>query len=178
MSRTSLTVMGLLALACAVGAPAQSPEPAAPAAAPGTSSATAAPADTGSSAASAEKLMPTPAAKGAAPAGPTDASKEAAGVARGAKGNDKLELGTTEISGNRELPKVLYVVPWRRAEIGDAVGRPPNSLVEEALSPVDRDVFRRQNRYYATLQAGAAPAKSQPAAGGGVRPHAAPKDER
>ena len=119
------------------------------------------------------------AAAGAAKAA-SGTSKAAAdtGKSRDAKGSDRLELGTTEISGNRELPKVLYVVPWRRPEIGDAVGRPPNSLVEEALTPVDRDVFRRQNRYYAALEAGAAPAKSQPAAAGAGPAHAARKDER
>jgi hypothetical protein len=46
----------------------------------------------------------------------------------------------------------MYVVPWRRADPGEFAGRPPNSLLDEALTPVDRDVFRRQNRYYSALQ--------------------------
>ncbi len=182
MSRPNLIAMALLSLSYGVGACAQSPEPPTPAPPAAPPPAVAAPADTGpsatsTSAPSVEATKP-PSTKGGVPASAADGSKTASGSARNAKGSDRLELGTTEISGNRELPKVLYVVPWRRPEIGDAVGRPPNSLVEEALTPVDRDVFRRQNRYYATLQAGAAPAKSQPAAGGGVSPHAAPKDER
>jgi hypothetical protein len=50
-------------------------------------------------------------------------------------------------------------VPWRNAELGDLVGRPVNSLLDEVLEPVDRDVFRRQNRYFEALQQnGAAPA--------------------
>ena len=55
----------------------------------------------------------------------------------------------------------MYVVPWRKADLGEFAGRPPNSLLDEALTPVDRDVFRRQNRYYAALQGQARSAKSQ-----------------
>lgn len=65
---------------------------------------------------------------------------------------DRLDLESTQITGNRELPKVLYIVPWRSAELGDLVGRPVNSLLDEVLEPVDRDVFRRQNRYFEALQ--------------------------
>jgi hypothetical protein len=65
---------------------------------------------------------------------------------------DRLELDTTQITGNRELPRVLYVVPWKRSDLGDLTGRPANSLLDEVLAPVDRDVFRRQNRYYDALR--------------------------
>lgn len=64
---------------------------------------------------------------------------------------DRIELDTTEITGNRELPKVLYIVPWKRADLGDLQGRPVNSLLDEVLTPVDRDVFKRENRYYRAL---------------------------
>jgi hypothetical protein len=69
---------------------------------------------------------------------------------------DRLELDTTQITGNRELPKVLYIVPWKRSDLGDLVGRPVNSLLDEVLTPVDRDVFKRENRYYRALTPGAA----------------------
>jgi hypothetical protein len=75
------------------------------------------------------------------------------------KSSDRIQLDTTQISGNQELPKVMYVVPWRRADPGDFSGRPPNSLLDEALTPVDRDVFKRQNRYYGALQ-GQSPASA------------------
>ena len=61
---------------------------------------------------------------------------------------------TATVTGDREQPKVMYVVPWKRADIGDAQGRPMNSLVDEILSPVDRDVFKREVRYYQTVQSG------------------------
>ena len=67
------------------------------------------------------------------------------------KAHDNLELDTTQITGNRELPKVLYIVPWKRSDLGDLVGKPVNSLLDEVLTPVDRDVLNRQNRYYDAL---------------------------
>jgi hypothetical protein len=104
---------------------------------------------------SAPAAKPTPAPVAAAPA--AAAPKPAAGTPNkpaAAKGNakDRLELDASQITGNRELPKVLYIVPWRSAELGDLVGRPVNSLLDEVLEPVDRDVFRRQNRYFEALQ--------------------------
>jgi hypothetical protein len=100
------------------------------------------------------------ASKGSAAAGSNNPAGKPAAQA-GAKGNakDRLDLDSTQITGNRELPKVLYIVPWRSAELGDLVGRPVNSLLDEVLEPIDRDVFRRQNRYFEALQPnGAAPA--------------------
>ena len=64
---------------------------------------------------------------------------------------DRLDLGTTSITGNRELPKVLYIVPWKRSDLGDLVGRPVNTLLDEVLAPVDPEVFERHLEYYDTL---------------------------
>jgi hypothetical protein len=63
-----------------------------------------------------------------------------------------VDLEATQITGNRELPRVMYVVPWKKSDLGDLGGRPANSLLDEVLAPVDRDVFRRQNRYYDALK--------------------------
>jgi hypothetical protein len=79
---------------------------------------------------------------------------------------DRLELESSSITGNRELPKVLYIVPWKKADLGDLIGRPANSLIDEVLAPVDRDVFKRQIEYFATLngEAAATSAPTPPAA--------------
>ena len=45
----------------------------------------------------------------------------------------------------------MVIVPWKRSDIGDLAGRPVNSLVDEALQPVDREVFRREIDYYDAL---------------------------
>ncbi|MBT9598340.1 MAG: hypothetical protein IV094_20325 [Vitreoscilla sp.] len=72
---------------------------------------------------------------------------------------DKAEIDRTQIIGNRELPKVLYIVPWKKPLPGDLAGRPTVSVLDEALAPVDRDVFRRQIQYDAlTRPQPAAPA--------------------
>jgi hypothetical protein len=115
---------------------------------------------------SAPSQAPSPAAAPAteSPA-PAAANKPAAKpAAKPAKSTakDRLDLDSTQITGNRELPKVLYIVPWRSAELGDLVGRPVNSLLDEVLEPVDRDVFRRQNRYFEALQPNSAAPAPKP----------------
>ena len=64
---------------------------------------------------------------------------------------DRLELGRTEITGNLELPKVLYIVPWQKSDPGDLIGRPVNTLMDEVLAPLDREEFMRQVDYYGDL---------------------------
>ena len=34
---------------------------------------------------------------------------------------DRLQLDTTSIRGNQELPRVLYIVPWKDPAMGDLV---------------------------------------------------------
>ena len=76
---------------------------------------------------------------------------------------DRADLEGTQILGSRELPKVLYIVPWKRPLPAELVGRPASSLLDEVLSPIDRDVFERQVRYHSVLQgrpdAGSGPKK-------------------
>jgi len=64
---------------------------------------------------------------------------------------DRADIDRTQIIGNRELPKVLYIVPWKKPVPGELSGRPVVSVLDEALAPIDRDVFRRQVRYDAML---------------------------
>lgn len=140
-----------------------------------------APAGTG-----AAKPVPSNSATGAngAATAPAAGTLQPGGAARTqgkGKALDRLELDTTQITGNRELPKVLYIVPWKRADLGDLVGKPVNSLLDEVLTPVDRDVFKRENRYYRALMpeggAAAKPAAAAPASGSaGATPAA--QDER
>ncbi len=71
---------------------------------------------------------------------------------------DRIDLEGTTITGNRELQKVLYIVPWKRTLSGELVGKPVQSLLDEALAPVDRDVFRRQVEYYGLSHKAGGPA--------------------
>lgn len=162
---TKLLLCAMLLLS--VAAVAQTPPPAAP---PGDSMEpgvnTSAPSQTPDrDAAPANDAANTPAAAGKPAANkPATGAPAAAAPSATKKGNakDRLDLDASQITGNRELPKVLYIVPWRSAELGDLVGRPVNSLLDEVLEPVDRDVFRRQNRYYEALQPNEAKPASKP----------------
>ena len=69
-----------------------------------------------------------------------------------------MQLDTTDINAHRGLPKVMTIVPWKRADGGDLPGRPAASLLDEVLAPVDRGEFRRQLRYTQQLDDAAAPA--------------------
>jgi len=112
-------------------------------------------------AATPDAAKPDAVAPAAAPApGETPATPPRTGntPAPGGRARDRLELETTQITGNRELPRVMYVVPWKKSDLGDLGGRPANSLLDEVLTPVDRDVFQRQNRYYDALKPDAAEA--------------------
>ncbi len=62
-----------------------------------------------------------------------------------------LELEEAEITGARELPKVLYIVPWKKTR-PDSGPLPMRSLINEALSPIDVDVFKRQVRYHEMIE--------------------------
>jgi hypothetical protein len=77
----------------------------------------------------------------------------AAGQKKVPGATDRLELGTATVTGDREQPKVMYIVPWKKSDIGDLAGKPMNSLVDEILAPVDRDVFKREVVYYKAVQA-------------------------
>ena len=75
-------------------------------------------------------------------------------ITRSTAGNqvmDSIELGRTEITGNQELPKVLYIVPWKKSDPGDLMGKPVNTLLDEVLAPIDREEFVRQVDYYGDL---------------------------
>src|SRR5437879_2159464 len=131
--------------------------------APPASHSTSAGADSG--AASQAPKAPKAASSRSKPGAPAEANAQATtdgqppkSGARAGKGHDRIELDPTQITGNRELPKVLYIVPWKRSDLGDLTGRPVNSLLDEMLQPVDRDVFRRENRYYEALKPDAAEA--------------------
>jgi len=71
--------------------------------------------------------------------------------AAGEPAADRADLDRTAIVGNRELPKVLYIVPWKKPLPATLSGRPVASVIDEALAPIDRDVFRRHLAYDAQL---------------------------
>ncbi len=64
---------------------------------------------------------------------------------------EQMELEGMAVIGNRELPKALFIVPWKDPSAALTPERPVNSLIDEALQPVDPDVFRRKLDYFDTV---------------------------
>jgi len=62
------------------------------------------------------------------------------------KASDAKELSGMSIVGNDEVPKSLYIVPWKSSELG--VETTLNTMLNEKEDPVDRDVFMRQLNFY------------------------------
>ncbi|MEQ8205075.1 MAG: hypothetical protein RIA65_02785 [Woeseia sp.] len=79
-------------------------------------------------------------------------ANEARRTESGSRVMDRIDLDRTEITGNQELPKVLYIVPWQKSDPGDLMGKPVNTLLDEVLAPIDRGEFVRQVRYYDELR--------------------------
>jgi len=71
-----------------------------------------------------------------------------AGFSSTGHAEETMSLDGSTIVGNRELPKALNIVPWKSAEAGDLAGRPMNSLIDEVLAPIDREVFLRELEFY------------------------------
>ena len=57
--------------------------------------------------------------------------------------------GTTVV-GEREAPIGLYIMPWRQSQAEGGLDRPAR-LLDEALLPLDPEVFRRQVEYHRAL---------------------------
>lgn len=155
-----MRVLSLLVLtglwAAAVAAHAQAPTPAPR---PGSRHAAIRPV-TPKSTAPMQRRSETADASAGARSGPARASGLAAAVrARtpAAKGQGFLALRTTDITGNKELPKVMVIVPWHTPADAGGVVKPTDSLMREVLGPVDRGVFQRRIRYYGQLNRDPAP---------------------
>ncbi len=68
-------------------------------------------------------------------------------------GEDELNLQGT-FKGNREQPRVLYIVPWQQPGGPEGLDRPVNGLIDNVLTPIDRDVFQRELKYFEVLSKG------------------------
>jgi hypothetical protein len=88
------------------------------------------------------------------------------GSAPTAKAGGVLALGATDITGNKELPKVMVIVPWKGSTGADGVMKPDDSLLDEVLEPVDRGEFQRQIHYYGQLNSGRPPSAAGQRHGG------------
>lgn len=61
---------------------------------------------------------------------------------------ERFELKETTVTGNPELPKVTYIVPWQASQLPGTEAPPLDQLIDDALMPLDRDVLLRRIRYF------------------------------
>jgi hypothetical protein len=71
---------------------------------------------------------------------------------------DIIQLEGTSIIGNKELPMVLYIVPWKSAERFDMKSPQITSIMDQKLGPIDRASFKRTINYHQTIYSTAKPA--------------------
>jgi hypothetical protein len=80
---------------------------------------------------------------------------QAAGAA-----SERLQLDKTTILGNRELPRVTFVVPW-----GDAAAKmpawKPEPTARPATPPLDSGLYQRQVEFLKQINSGKGSAKAR-----------------
>lgn len=58
------------------------------------------------------------------------------------------------VTGNQELPRVMYIVPWQQPGDSDFDYELQGSFADELFAPIDRDEFVRGIEYQAMIEAG------------------------
>lgn len=64
----------------------------------------------------------------------------------------RIQLQSSTITGNSELPKILYVVPWKNVpatEFGEELML--HKVSADFIKPVDPDEFVQQAKHYAEI---------------------------
>ena len=60
---------------------------------------------------------------------------------------EQINMEALSIIGNKELPNVLYILPWKHSDLPDMVELPLSGLINDALKPIDRKTLLRQQHY-------------------------------
>jgi hypothetical protein len=76
-----------------------------------------------------------------------------AGADQTAKPQGHIRLDETVISGNQELPKVLYIVPWQDPSGIPSIELDPNFTEHEVFRRLYPPAYQRELKYYDLLKA-------------------------
>lgn len=64
----------------------------------------------------------------------------------------RIQLKSSTITGNSELPKILYIVPWKKVAATEIEYKlTVHGITEDVLKPIDPEEFQRQAKNYAEL---------------------------
>lgn len=77
----------------------------------------------------------------------------AAAAEQDAKPAGHIRLDETVISGNQELPKVLYIVPWQDPSGIPKIELDPNFTEHEVFRRLYPPTYKRELQYYDALKA-------------------------
>ncbi len=69
------------------------------------------------------------------------------------KASGHVRLDETVISGNQELPKVLYIVPWQDPSGIPKIELDPNFTEHEVFRRLYPPAYKRELQYYDVLKA-------------------------
>jgi hypothetical protein len=85
-------------------------------------------------------------------AGPATAAEALENKARSAQSDSSvLQLDQTVISGNQELPKVLYILPWREPQGLPDIEIQAEFTEQEVFRRLYPPAYRRELGYFETL---------------------------
>lgn len=71
-----------------------------------------------------------------------------ASIANPCIAKEKVTLKGTDVIGNTEMPNVLYVVPWKKPPEPNLNPELHESLIEDQLRPIDRNVFVKRIKHF------------------------------
>ncbi len=66
---------------------------------------------------------------------------------------DVIESEGTRIIGDSDMPKALYIVPWKKPALPTLSSRPITPFVNSALSSINRDFLELRIKHYELFQA-------------------------
>ena len=66
---------------------------------------------------------------------------------------DRADIERTQIIGNRELPKVLYIVPWQDPSGMPSIKLDPEFTEHEVFRHLYPPAYKRELEYYELLDA-------------------------
>ncbi|TNF35860.1 MAG: hypothetical protein EP315_05015 [Gammaproteobacteria bacterium] len=74
------------------------------------------------------------------------------GILHTTHADQRTELEGISIIGNKEMPNILYIVPWKTPEIPNMIDIPLTTLINQSLEPIDRQTVIREEQYYNALK--------------------------
>ncbi len=70
-----------------------------------------------------------------------------------AAAEDSIDSSGTKIIGDSDMPKTLYIIPWKKPEPAPPPTRSMSEFANAALATLERDTLLRQMQYHAIFSA-------------------------